>query len=151
MDVYEPGPGAQIADMNPSTFKPVPPQLFWTLPFAAADIDVHLGRGSASVEVSNYPIIDYPDIVNALAGPGVGTRGSISYKVKWSGVDQRVNIRNTDRTFGGFAGEFVRNAAQIEWTAHAGDHVFVSDPLATSKSDFAEIGHERNGVFFPQG
>jgi hypothetical protein len=39
----------------------------------------------------------------------------------------------------------------MEWTATVGDYTFVSDPLATSSSTFAEIGHERNGVFFPQG
>jgi hypothetical protein len=52
---------------------------------------------------------------------------------------------------GGFAGEFVRNAAQMEWTATVGDLVFRSAPLATSSSSFAEIGHERNGSFFPEG
>jgi len=77
--------------------------------------------------------------------------GSVSFRVVWSGVGQRVNIRNTDPTYGGFAGEFVRNAAQMEWTATVGNYTFVSDPLATSSSAFAEIGHERNGSFFPQG
>jgi hypothetical protein len=52
---------------------------------------------------------------------------------------------------GGFAGEFVRNTAQMEWTATVGDYTFVSDPLATSSSSFAEIGREWNGSFFPQG
>jgi hypothetical protein len=51
--------------------------------------------------------------------------------------------------YGGFAGEFVRNTAQIEWNAAVGDYTFVSDPIATSSSSFAEIGHERNGSFFP--
>jgi hypothetical protein len=64
--------------------------------------------------------------------------------VVWSGVSQRVNIRNTDPTYGGFAGEFIRNTAQMEWTATVGDYTFVSDPLATSSSAFAETGHERN-------
>src|SRR5262249_26297526 len=50
---------------------------------------------------------------------------------------------------GGFAGEFIRNAAQREWTATVGDLTVVSDPLTTSSSAFAEIGHERNGSFFP--
>src|SRR4029077_17402575 len=77
--------------------------------------------------------------------------GLVSATVVWSGVQQRVNIRNTDPVFGGFAGEFIRNKAQMEWTATVGDYTFVSDPLATSSSDFAEIGHERNGSFFPEG
>jgi hypothetical protein len=31
------------------------------------------------------------------------------------------------------------------------DYSFVSDPLATSSSAFAEIGHERNDSSFRQG
>ena len=54
-------------------------------------------------------------------------------------------------TYGGFAGEFIRNTAQMEWTATVGDYRFTSDPLATSSSAFAEIGHERNGSFYPLG
>jgi len=63
-------------------------------------------------------------------------------------VNSRLNIRNTDPVYGGFGGEFIRNGAQMEWTASAGVYQFVSDPLATSSSSFAEIGHERNGMFF---
>jgi hypothetical protein len=71
-----------------------------------------------------------------------------SFNVRWSGVTERLNIRNEDRVYGGFAGEFVRNTAQMAWTATAGDFQFVSAPLETSSSSFAQIGSERNGIFF---
>ena len=102
---------------------------------------------------SDVPVFDYGTLVNALFGPPPSPlpTGTVSFRVVWSGVGQRVNIRNTDPTYGGFAGEFIRNTAQMEWTATVGDYTFVSDPLATSSSAFAEIGHERNGVFFPEG
>jgi hypothetical protein len=38
---------------------------------------------------------------------------------------------------------------KMEWTALVGPYRFVSDPLPTSSSTFAEIGHERNGSFLP--
>jgi hypothetical protein len=97
------------------------------------------------------PVFDYGSLVNAVFGPPPSPlpTGTVSFTVVWSGVSQRVNIRNTDPTYGGFAGEFIRNKAQIEWSASVGDLVLVSDPLATSSSSFAEIGHERNGSFFP--
>jgi hypothetical protein len=102
---------------------------------------------------SDVPVFDYGTGANALFGPPPSPlpTGTVSFIVVWSGVSQRVNTRNTDPTYGGFAGEFIRNTAQMEWTATVGDYTFVSDPLATSSSAFAEIGHERNGVFFPQG
>jgi hypothetical protein len=39
----------------------------------------------------------------------------------------------------------------MEWTATAGDYQYVSAPASTSASEFAELGTERNGSFFPAG
>lgn len=111
---------------------------------------MHLGKGSASLQASNVAILDYGNIPNALFFDNPPpTPGTVSFKVLWSGADERLNIENTDPVFGGFAGEFVRNTAQMEFSAAVGDYTLVSDPLATSTSSFAEIGHERNGSFFP--
>jgi hypothetical protein len=148
VDVYLPGPGAQIHDLNPSTFPPA--GLFWTIEIPADGVQVEVGKGSASMQASDVPILDYGNIGNALFGGGPSpVPGSVSFKVVWSGVGERVNIKNIDAVYGGFAGEFIRNTAQMEWTATVGDYAFASDPLATSSSSFAEIGHERNGSFFP--
>ncbi len=47
---------------------------------------------------------------------------------------------------------FLTNLARMEWSAHRSDGFkFVSDPAATSMSVFAEIGRDRNGVFFSNG
>ncbi len=101
------------------------------------------------MEAKRVPIFDYGNIGNALSGGAPRTPGVVSFRVVWSGVNQRVNIRNTDPLYGGFAGNFVRNTAQMEWTAVTDDFTFVSAPLRTSSSNFAEIGEERNGSFFP--
>ena len=146
--MYLPGAGGmQIHDLNPSTFPPV--GLFWTIEIPREGIDVEPGSGRASMQASNVPILDYGNLPNALFGGGPSpVPGSVSFKAVWSGVGQRVNIKNEDPVFGGFAGEFVRNSARMEWTATVGDYVFVSSPLAASSSSFAEIGKERNGSFF---
>jgi hypothetical protein len=147
VDVYEPGPGSQIHDLNPTEFPPT--GLFWTVEFPDADVKVNLGKGSATLAANNVPILDYVDAGNALFGGGPApVPGTVSFKVAWSGKDERLNIKNDDPVFGGFAGQFVRNSAQMEWTATVGDYQFVSAPLATSLSTFAEIGHERNGSFY---
>ena len=134
--------------MNPSSFPPV--GLFWTTEVSGNGIEVELGAGRASLQASNVAILDYGDIDNALFhNDPPPTPGTVSFRVVWSGVNQRVNIKNTDPVFGGFAGEFIRGSAQMEWTAKVGDFMFVSDPISMSSSSFAEIGHERNGSFFP--
>ncbi len=148
MDVYEPGPGPQIHDLNPT---PAPPTgLFWTTEIPAHGVQVHLGKGTASMVANDVPILDFGDIVNALFGGGPPpTPGTVSFRVDWGGVGERVKIRNEDPVYGGFAGQFILNSARMAWTATAGDFTFVSAPLGTSSSSFAEIGHERNGSFFP--
>jgi hypothetical protein len=137
--------------MNPSTFPPL--GLFWTIELPEDSVEVEFGRGKASLRGFDVPVFDYGTGANALFGPPPSPLpiGRVSLTVVWSGSGQSVNIRNTDPTYGGFAGEFIRNKAQMEWTARVGDYTFVSDPLITSSSAFAEIGHERNGSFFPQG
>lgn len=139
--MYEPGPGAPILhDLNPGI---LPSGLFWTIEIPEESIQVNLGKGRASMEADDVPIID--DVY--VNGPP--TPGSVSFKVTWSGVNERLTIRNTDPVYGGFAGMFIRNKAQMEWSATVGDFTFVSAPLAMSSSLFAELGHERNGSFFP--
>src|SRR5947209_1847401 len=159
-----PGPGNQIHDLNPSTSPPV--GLFWTIEISQDDseeqeghnkdideatgvIKIELGAGTASMRVSNAPVFDYGTIQNAFFGGGPSpVPGSVSFKVVWSGGGPKVSVRNTDPVFGGFEGEFIRDTAQMEWTAKVGNYIFVSDPLATSTSLFAEIGREKNGSFF---
>jgi len=103
------------------------------------------------VQASDVPIFDYGTTPNALFGGGPApVTGHVSFTVAWSGVNDRLNIKNTNPVYGGFGGEFVRTGAQMEWTATVGHYHFVSAPLATSSSPFAELGHERNGIFFGQ-
>jgi hypothetical protein len=84
--------------------------------------------------------------VNALQD-GPSLEASVSFDVDWSGAAERVKIRNTQTDF---AGEFVRNSATLVWSAtNESGFSFQSDPSdPLSKSDFATIGHERNGSFF---
>ena len=105
--------------------------------------------------VTDLAVQDYHDFPNAIGGGGPGIPGpsdpaQVSFTVIWSGANSLTNVKNTAAPSdgGGFAGEFVRNVAQMEWSATVGDLKYVSDPLATSASAFAEIGHERNGFFF---
>ena len=145
--MYESGSDSQIHDLNPSTFPPT--GLFWTIEIPDDGVQVHFGAGRASMEAADVPILDYVTIPNALFGGGPApVPGTVSFKVLWNGVNERLKIRNTDPVYGGFAGAFIRNTAQMEWTATVGDFTFASAPLAKSSSAFAEIGHERNGIFF---
>lgn len=146
--MFAPGAGEQLHDLNPSTFPPT--QLFWTIAIPPDGVQVHLGRGTAVLQATAVPILDYTTIENALFGGGPPpVPGTVSFTVVWHGKEARRIIRNTDPVYGGFAGEFLHTRAQMAWSATVGEVTFQSAPLRTSESTFAEIGHERNGSFFP--
>ena len=146
MDVFEPGPGPQLHDLNPSAAPPT--GLFWTTEIPAEGVDVDLGQGTATMQATNVPILDYREIPNALLARSPPIPGTVSFRVQWSGALGRTNVRNQHPVYGGFAGEFMQTRAQMDWTATVGDFQFASAPLETSTSSFAELGQERNGIFF---
>jgi hypothetical protein len=129
---------SQVHDFNPGIESS---GLFWTTRIDRGNVKVNLGDGSASLHVGDLDVEDYGNVVNALLdGPSVPA--AVSFDVTWSGISERVKIRNGDIDFGG---EYIRNEAQLVWSASEAGFSFQSDPLA---SGFATLGHERNGVFF---
>lgn len=114
-------------------------------------MEVHLGQGRATYEVRDLSMRDYMNIPNALSGPDAAfTPGVVSFRIEWSGKTPLIQIGDPNLHFSARVRE---NTAMMEWHATTGGVTFVSDPASTSHSVFAEIGHERNGVFFdnPQG
>ena len=64
---------------------------------------------------------------------------TVSFKVQWSGVLDRIKIRDPEKDFGG---DFILDTATLEWSATEtgpGSYIdsFVSDPADTSDSAFA--------------
>jgi membrane-associated phospholipid phosphatase len=111
----------------------------------------NLGAGAAAMHVRNLALSDYFDIPNGLAdGPAVDA--TVSFDVVWQGAVKRaVNVQDAAH---GFTGNFVENQATITWSgSNALGFGFFANPgnAATSVSgnSFAELGHERNGIFFP--
>src|SRR5262249_8887408 len=105
------------------------------------------GAATATMRVSDVAILDFGTGEHAIFGGGPAPiPGTVSFTVRWSGVQQFVTIHNTAQNF---AGIFLRDSAQMEWTATVGPYRFVSAPMATSSSIWAEFGNERNGVYFP--
>ena len=130
---------SQVHDFNPGIRDS---GLFWTAAIDRGGIRVNLGEGSASLHVADLDVEDYGNVVNALQD-GPSFEGTVTFDVNWNGVTERVKIRNTAIDFGG---EYVRNSAALTWSgSNSTGFSFEADRLA---SDFATIGHERNGSFF---
>jgi hypothetical protein len=108
------------------------------------------------MRVDNLSLDDYHNLPNALAD-GPSDPATVSFDVVWSTpITRRVNV--LDGTLGNnYAGNYVENAVTVTWSGKnlATGFTFTANPgtLATSSVDggFAELGHERNGRFFPGG
>ncbi len=96
------------------------------------------------MDMSDLETRDFHNIVNTLKrGPSVPA--DVSFRIRWSGVKARVKLRDETNQF---VGNFIEDTATVGWSSHQDGFKFVSAPASTSTTVFAEIGHERNGVFF---
>lgn len=96
--------------------------------------------------VADMEIEDYHDLFNALEdGPSV--EAHVSFDVRWDNRIAKKRIRNAaaDQRFTGL---FNQTQAKVEWSAEEDGFEFHSDPASTSTTVYAEVGEERNGVFF---
>jgi hypothetical protein len=121
--------------------------LFWTVSLPPGSVRSDPGSGVASLVVNNQALLDYHDIPNALL-QGPSHPATVSFVVNWRQGSQKIKIRNPAD---GFAAELVQNNATMAWSAVTQGVSYFSGPENTSFSVFAYVGHERNGVFFPQG
>ena len=139
--------GAQLHDLNPTQFPPV--GLFWTVPLPAGGVTVDLANGTATMTAVKVPIYDYGTGTNAIftGNNPPPVTGWVSFRVVWENGGPSVPVSSNDPTKGIFSGSFASCAAGMEWQVQAGDFSFESKPLATSKSTFAQIGQETNGLY----
>ena len=97
------------------------------------------------MDITDVEVEDYHTIANALQD-GASEPARVSFHLRWHGVKQRVRVRDTSNDF---AGRFIEDTAEIGWSAREAGFRFVSDPARTSTTEFALIGQESNGRFFP--
>jgi hypothetical protein len=96
------------------------------------------------MDLNDVEIRDFGTLVNSLMrGPSVSA--DVSFHVRWGGVKNRFHLHDETNMFDA---RVIEDSATIRWSARRQDFKFVSDPANTSTTVFAEIGHERNGVFF---
>ncbi|PYU67876.1 MAG: hypothetical protein DMG52_32930, partial [Acidobacteria bacterium] len=87
----------------------------------------------------------YFNVINALQD-GTSNVATASFAVHWASGMKHFKVRDEAT---GMAGEFIRNTATMAWSVESAGQTYVSGPEESSSSLSAQIGHERNGVFFP--
>ncbi|PYQ33222.1 MAG: hypothetical protein DMF57_10215 [Acidobacteria bacterium] len=133
----------------------------WSTPIPNGSAKVNLKKGTASLSVKDALVFDAFTVPNSLdtAHP-LGKVNAIidSLRMEWTTAFTKSWTDCAD----GFQGDFFEGKATIEVTATTptvpattcppnpgrNGFRFVSNPATTSISHFAQIGSERNGVFF---
>ena len=137
MDVFD--PSGQIHDFNPGIR---PDGLFWTMPMDEKTVDVHPESGRAVYKASNLPMPDYHDFVNSVTG-GIPVPGMVSFHVEWAPSKLKHHYRYAPHKF---EAEFVETTATCNWSGRTQHAEFSTD--TNLPTIYAEVGHERSGVFF---
>jgi hypothetical protein len=131
-----------VNDFNPGI---APSGLFWTVAVPDNSVDVHPGAGTARFALSDFQTRDFHTIGNSILG-GPSDPAIVSFEMVWAGHGQ--SLVQTDGST--FSFDSVISTVTVEWSAlnEATGMRFQSDPASTSRSEFAAVGHEKNGVFF---
>jgi hypothetical protein len=107
------------------------------------DVEADEFEDGASLNVHRLDLEDYFTINNAL-NDGNSVPASVSYSLRWAEGGNRLVIDDGSNFH--FSGR--QTTAVISWSAREAGFRFQSDPAHTTKTNFALVGRERNGVFY---
>jgi hypothetical protein len=134
-------PANQVHDFHP----PISPAgLYWVAPVPDGNLVVSADGRTATLEMKNVAIIDQPTWPSMTAETHPAF---LDFKLIWKAGTDPVTYENAGQQFrfNGFEA-----SAQLEASVRVPsiDFAWKSDPLETSKADFAVIGEEANGRYY---
>ena len=99
---------------------------------------------TATLEMKNIPVVDQP---RWPALDAVGMPATMNFKMTWKATDEKIMYDDPQKQF---RVEGYRATAQLEAQVSVPSIGFSwkSDPLETSKANFAIIGDEVNGRYY---
>ena len=134
-------PANQIHDCHP----PISPSgLYWVVPVPAGGFTISPDGNTFTLEMKDVAVVDQPrwPAIDSIATPA-----RMSFKMVWKSTGDPVKIENVFQQFR-FLG--TRASCQMEAQIDVPSIGFSwkSDPLETSKCDFAILGDEVNGRYY---
>jgi hypothetical protein len=134
-------PENQIHDLHPPI---APSELYWVAPVPEGGLTLSPDGRTATLEMKDVTIIDQP---KWPAYDAQVTPAHLTFRMIWKATDEPVKYEDAIRQFRitGF-----RATAQLEASVDvpAIGFSWKSDPLATSRANFAVIGEEVNGRYY---
>jgi hypothetical protein len=107
-------------------------------------LDISPDGKTMTLEMKNVPVVDQPrwPALDSLATPA-----RMSFKMVWRSTGEPVLYENASRQFR-FSGTRARCQLEAQVEVPSIGYSWKSDPLETSRADFAVIGEEINGRYY---
>ncbi|MGH8993291.1 MAG: hypothetical protein ACRDYV_07235 [Acidimicrobiia bacterium] len=132
--------GIQVHDFSPGVSET---GLFWTVPVAPDTVVFDDALDSVSLRIPSLDMPDAVNLANSLAD-GPTFPGNVAFEVVWTASGPAEPVHSEAH---GFAGEFRDAQATVAWSGRTEQSRYQSDPPEGSRTVFAVVGRERNGVF----
>jgi hypothetical protein len=118
--------------------------LFWTIPVPQGGLVISPDGKTATIEITNVVVRDEPKFpaLNAVSTPA-----TMSFKMVVQATDQKVVYDDPLKQFR-VDGYLATAQLEAEVDVPSLDFSWKSDPLATSRANFAVIGNEVNGRYY---
>jgi hypothetical protein len=108
------------------------------------NFDIHPGSGHTIYQAKTLAMPDYHDFVNSATG-GVPVPGIVSFRVEWAPSKDKHRYHYAPNRW---EGKFLQTEATCVWSGRTELAEFSTD--TNNPTIFAEVGFERNGVFFSE-
>jgi hypothetical protein len=134
-------PANQIHDLHP----PIAPSgLYWVVPVPANGLSVSEDGKVFTLEMQDVPVIDQP---RWPALDSIATPARMSFKMVWKSNGEPAVYEDASKHFR-FTG--TRAVCQMEAKIEVPsiEYSWQSDPMETSKCNFAIVGEEVNGRYY---
>lgn len=123
----------------------MPGGLFWTIPVTDDVVKVDLKAGTASIHLTNSMLRDFTTTpLDLMHAPSIPATVS-ALDVTWTGKPS--TLAPVCSSPSGFVAGLMQASATASWSFNEAGFQWTSDAASTSKSEFAELGQERNGSF----
>jgi hypothetical protein len=134
-------PANQIHDCHP----PIAASgLYWVVPVPERGLTISHGGKILTLEMQNVSVVDQP---GWPAIDSVATPARMSFKIVWTSTGERAEYEDPSRHFR-FMGTRALCQLEAEVVVPSLGFSWKSDPLNTSKCDFAVLGDEVNGRYY---
>jgi hypothetical protein len=118
--------------------------LYWVVPVAANQLQITADRKIITLEMHGVPVVDQP---RWPALDSIATPARMSFKMVWKSTGVPVNYEDASKHFH-FTGTKAACQMEAEIEVPSTGFSWKSDPLESSKCDFAIMGEEVNGRYY---